>query len=907
MATQDERIGRDVQEKRSLRSNTKITDVDTALTGAQEVAPKSAETDVQTAYAVQTENKGYTKNSMDQLDSQSNASERLRMAHLVTDQSTGQLRKSSKVSGSRSRFSSRSKGASNKSMLEAARVSLLAKRAEAYTNMQYSEEQEELEARLLQIEEEEAQRKLEEMERNRKFEQDRQLAVQAKREIDYRLKRLAADREVAIIESQLKVYDNISTSSESEVFVNNIQHVYANVKVKGAAEQLSKPLALMLPKETVNVNESKVPDIRLKDVTAKYYPDGNTASDCPMLNVCRPNVTKQSETGVMMKPEFTLAIVNELINSSRLPNISLNVFDGYDIIQYTMWRNSFECVIETATEDPVRRLTYLNQYTAGAAQLLIKGFMCKPTAESYIKAKAVLDKQYGNNSVLARAYMNQIDAHKAVSASDVNGLQSFSNLLSSTLGAMSSLEPLQQLNMDLALQKIILKLPGYMQASWRKQVFDSEENRGETLDFSALVKFVERELAKARHPVFSAQALNAVNPNQKGINSNENNSKSSNKTIKVLFTGSDQSSNEASKAAAPSKFNGKGNHCLYCDKLHHCIDKCRKFLALTNEERQKVVKEKRLCFSCLKHTSRDHTAKTCNRPLKCETCAGKHPTSLHRPKQKALQLPPAVNSSQPADPVLRAVSCAINSNDNVSNNKVLMSTVLVNIRLDNKIVQTYAALDSLSSACFVSRDLWNELGSKGEPVQISVKTINNETKQSTMMLKDLYVSSAVGGPEIPISHAYVQSHLAIDNNDLITHDDLCRFPYLRRLIRVIPERIEGLSVGLLIGINCSMALEPLECIYSEQGGPTAIKTRLGWVVSGSNDSSVDKSVSKSVKCNLLSVNDSCLNTSESVSDMLKKLYETDFIESVYVKNDNSVTSVYEKGVLQKPYSYNVNS
>ena len=44
--------------------------------------------------------------------------------------------------------------------------------------------------------------------------------------------------------------------------------------------------------------------------------------------------------------------------------------------------------------------------------------------------------------------------------------------------------------------------------------------------------------------------------------------------------------------------------------------------------------------------------------------------------------------------------------------------------------------------------------------------------------------------------------------------------------------MENVSIGLLIGTNCIKALEPLEIISGENGGPYAMRTRLGWTVIG---------------------------------------------------------------------------
>ena len=42
----------------------------------------------------------------------------------------------------------------------------------------------------------------------------------------------------------------------------------------------------------------------------------------------------------------------------------------------------------------------------------------------------------------------------------------------------------------------------------------------------------------------------------------------------------------------------------------------------------------------------------------------------------------------------------------------------------------------------------------------------------------------------------------------------------------------GAKVGLLIGSNCPKALEPMDVVASENGGPFAVKTFAGWAIVG---------------------------------------------------------------------------
>ena len=65
-------------------------------------------------------------------------------------------------------------------------------------------------------------------------------------------------------------------------------------------------------------------------------------------------------------------------------------------------------------------------------------------------------------------------------------------------------------------------------------------------------------------------------------------------------------------------------------KMIHCLNDCKKFLALDFDNRKTFLKENRICFNCLESTN--HIAKRCEKGKpECATCSLKHATALHDP------------------------------------------------------------------------------------------------------------------------------------------------------------------------------------------------------------------------------------------------------------------------------------
>ena len=79
--------------------------------------------------------------------------------------------------------------------------------------------------------------------------------------------------------------------------------------------------------------------------------------------------------------------------------------------------------------------------------------------------------------------------------------------------------------------------------------------------------------------------------------------------------------------------------------------------------------------------------------------------------------------------------------------------------------------------------------------------------------------------DLPVT--YTKEDLPVNDEDVATAEKIKRWKYLERIASEITQG-QFISIGLLIGGNCTNALEPLEVISSEQGSPHVFQTLLGW-------------------------------------------------------------------------------
>ncbi|KAJ8403145.1 hypothetical protein AAFF_G00360610 [Aldrovandia affinis] len=133
--------------------------------------------------------------------------------------------------------------------------------------------------------------------------------------------------------------------------------------------------------------------------------------------------------------------------------------------------------------------------------------------------------------------------------------------------------------------------------------------------------------------------------------------------------------------------------------------------------------------------------------------------------------------------------------------------------------------------------------------------------------------------------AYTHGSIPVHTENIPKQSEIRKWPYLSEVR--LPE-IEA-DVGLLIGANCSSAMEPWHVINSRNGGPYAVKTAIGWVVNGP----IRKELSEKEKPPHCSVN---RITVTEIEKLLIQQYNTDFPERNY--DDKEEMSQEDKQFMQ---------
>ncbi|PFX26292.1 putative PPE family protein PPE24 [Stylophora pistillata] len=188
-------------------------------------------------------------------------------------------------------------------------------------------------------------------------------------------------------------------------------------------------------------------------------------------------------------------------------------------------------------------------------------------------------------------------------------------------------------------------------------------------------------------------------------------------------------------------------------------------------------------------------------------------------------------------PVLNAMintdNCPkLKSSNEEARRRTAMAVILVKVRsrANNQTIITHSFLDSGSSATFCTESLMRKIGVEKSKVTISLSTL--EIKNSPLesyLIRALVVSSDLDENNfVNLPALYKRLEIPVSEEDIPTQEDADQWPHLDGVF-VLPCDAE---IGLLIGSDVSEALDPVEIRHSENGGPYASRTRIGWAVNG---------------------------------------------------------------------------
>lgn len=508
----------------------------------------------------------------------------------------------------------------------------------------------------------------------------------------------------------------------------------------------------------------------------------------------------------------------QLLEALHLPRAELMSFDG-DPLHYWIFTRAFQNSVDNTSLGDAAKLTRLLQYCTGKAQKVIQCCAVMDPNIGYSRALNLLKGRFGNDYVVAEAWLDKITNGGIISANDKQSLRDYADDLNSCIETLNSMGYIAEMNNQKVLVCIAGKLPMYLRTRWVRESRRIRKRWGRTPAIADLAEFIEDAAEEANDPVYAQ--LNTKNKESGGFGT----SKWENSNTKPKFRSRGSAFN-VSNETTPVK-------CLKCSKAHTLFG-CDEFKGLKPDERLSFARDKRLCFNCLKV---GHMVGNCrlNRTCTVVGCGKKHTKFLHQPSAATVN-PTGDNTALKGPSVhsgfttgkLEPSSCAVSG---AGGTQIALPVVAVNVRASSngRCVPTYALLDTGSTSSFCSEELVRQMGIMGKEQTLSLTTLNNKSKVTNTTVVSLEVVSIDDTYSVKIPVVYSRVDIPIRSENIAREEDLREYSHLSDL-RV--PHVQANKVGLLLGQDVPQALMPLDVRVGEKGEPYATLTNLGWVVSG---------------------------------------------------------------------------
>ena len=507
--------------------------------------------------------------------------------------------------------------------------------------------------------------------------------------------------------------------------------------------------------------------------------------------------------------EAALSMAKEL----KKPPADISKFDG-NPMDFRRFKRQFHTRIVCYTDSDDERMTYLDQYTISDAHRIVVGYSHLENGAGYTTAMQELEARYGDPEVIAHAYIRKALEWPIIKSENAKALDDFGVFLMECQHAVQNIGVGHILEYSDNLKRLMGKLPVFLHDKWRNIVMKAKDSR-RAINFSQFVELVRWEARKANDPTYGRSSIAQLQ-----LSSMQKQNTTKPFRAKGLVT-------NVSTLDTENRRNTANKRCEVCHG-EHPISECGKLRKEPHEKRIELLRLKGLCYGCLTY---GHRSKDCRRRQTCRICSQLHPTILHRDSRGNI---PEHKVPHPAEKEeitnLAATNTCCQYMGAGDRTRVAMSIlpVKVKIRNINRVIETYALLDSGSTDTFCTESLMRALKVEGRKTKILLKTMGQTKVETTFAVEDLEVCSLDGGEVVELPPVLSQTTLPVSTCDIVYEEDLKQWKYLKELH--LP-RIES-DIGLLIGSNVPKAMEPYKVIPSKGNGPYAICTKLGWVVNG---------------------------------------------------------------------------
>ncbi len=168
---------------------------------------------------------------------------------------------------------------------------------------------------------------------------------------------------------------------------------------------------------------------------------------------------------VMQKQHDLTELLVKQQRQVHLPSKDIQVFNG-DPLTYKSFIRSCDHTIEHKTDNEKDKLCYLEQYTAGEPQELVRSSEYMPSSRGFKEAKRLLQRHYGDELIIARAYIDKALKWPQTRSDDGKALSAYSLFLICCRNTFKNGESMEEMDNPTNIRAVISKLPYKMKERW---------------------------------------------------------------------------------------------------------------------------------------------------------------------------------------------------------------------------------------------------------------------------------------------------------------------------------------------------------------------------------------------------------------------------------------------------------
>ncbi|CAB4018436.1 Hypothetical predicted protein, partial [Paramuricea clavata] len=563
--------------------------------------------------------------------------------------------------------------------------------------------------------------------------------------------------------------------------------------------------------------------------------------------------------------------VNDSMSGKRtgLKGVEIPSFDGKPDKWPYFWGIFSSLVHKNDKLTPAIKLAHLNSCLTDRVREVIACLTGEPG--DYDRAVKQLTDRYGDPREIIDAHLRRISSWPHIKDKDREEFQRFADALQAAVFALDKPDYRHKLASIPLCTLLVQKLPPRERDEWVKQV----ESEDYSEDMKGLAKW-----AQVRTKTMRKRERYNIEPPDKGKESTN-----------FQPPGRMRGRVHALRTSGFDPEHQSLKNCPLCDKKHTEVS-CPLFFDSSVEKRWEIVKNKRVCFGCLKP---GHQRRLCTKSTKCgvDSCDKGHHYLLHSSKskhEKPSDDPPKTPEEN------KAMHCGKAQISTPISERVALKTVSVPFIDDSgRVVNGLVLLDSGSETTLVRAGFTNQLGIKGPKQSLTVDAVGG--------VRTVVKSQRVHLPFAPhITKAKITGWTI--NNICAPVPDV-NWPEIKHNYAHLNDvPIEPLSKGtvdVLLGLDAAALMAPVQVRRGGHLEPYAELTPLGWVIAG--PVSASNGQEKRVLCVHVSGDEGDANRE------LRKFWDVDSfgvraeIKSPYTPGEQKALDILDQSCKQQEFGY----